>query len=121
MSHPVWLNEIMIDVSLSRSCSEDSLAFDDSTECPLWRLCESLADEFVRSCLDARDPFLVRRRMERQICATMDFEPVRASALFELALETLHLRCEGSYQSDLAEIAHLMAVVTGGDELFHQN
>lgn len=55
--------------------------------------------------------------MERQICATLDLETKRAEALFELALEVLHLRCEGSYQSEITEVAGSVLIWIREDRL----
>lgn len=117
VSHPMGHNASMADFLSMRNSSQPVLSFDQSTDCPLWKLCESVADDFVRACLKADDPHLVRRRLERDICLAMDFEPARAEALIDLALEVLHLRSEGSYQSEVTEIAYLMAKVSGGDDV----
>lgn len=111
----------MIDASLDRSGAENAFSSEHPSDCPLWDLCGSVADQFVRGCLNADNPFVVRRRLERQISANLGYDETRAEALFELSLEALHLRCEGRYQKEVTEVARLMAVVTGGDETFCQN
>ncbi len=106
----------MIDLLPVCGASETLSSSDNAAECPLWKLCESVADDFVRACLNADDPHFVRRKMERDICATLHFDRSRAEALLDLALEVLHLRSEGSYQSEVTEIAYLIARVSGADD-----
>jgi len=106
----------MIDLSPTNRAYQITQGFDGTPDCPLWKLCESVADDFVRACLKADDAQLVRSAMERDICEQLDFETSRAEALLDLALEVLHLRSEGSYQSEVTEIAYLIARVTGGEQ-----
>lgn len=116
VSHPRGQNAFMINLLPTRAASETNFSPDDTADCPLWGLCESLADDFVRACLNADDTHDVRRTMERDICAMLDFEPARAEALLELVLEVLHLRSEGRYRSEVTEVAYLIALVSGSDD-----
>ena len=106
----------MIDLLPTGRVSETISSFDGAADCPLWKLCEAVADDFVRACLNADDTQTVRGKVVQDICMTLDFDLSRAEALLDLALEVLHLRSEGSYQSEVTEIACLIARVTGGEK-----
>ena len=94
---------------LSLAASEE----ETESECPLFLLCERIADRFTRECLQADDLRSVRLRIERRLRGRLRLEPERATALFDLALELRHLQETGGYQKPIAEIGRLIAMVTG--------
>lgn len=87
----------------------------DEEICPLFSLCEQVAERFVRDCHLGGDPAAVRSGLERRIRLRLRWSHEQATALFDLALELRYLQENGHYRKPIAEIGRLIAVASGTD------
>ena len=87
---------------------------DDETDCPLFKICEQLADLYCCYRREVKNPYAIRVAIEEEIMTEYGLPPDRAAGLFDLSREMLHLRLTGDYQRGLAEMGWLIAFVTEG-------
>lgn len=86
---------------------------EDEASCPLFSLCERIAERFVRDCHLGGDPAAVRSGLERRIRRQPGWSREQATALFDLALELRYLQENGRYRKPIAEVGRLIAVASG--------
>lgn len=96
-------------LGFSDSCEED----DDEVDCPLFLLCERLANHYARECREAGSHEVARRRMEQKIRKRLHWSGRRAAALFDLAMELRHLRIHDRYRRSVVEVGRLIALASG--------
>lgn len=87
----------------------------DDEICPLFSLCEQVADRFVCDCHLGGDPAAVRSGLEHRIQRRLRWSHEQATALFNLALELRYLQENGHYRKPIAEVGRLIAVASGTD------
>lgn len=87
---------------------------EDEPDCPLFAICEELADLYSYYRKEGENPYASRIAIEAAIVEEYGLAPDRAAGLLDLARETRHLRRHGSYRRAIAEIGWLIAFVTEG-------